>query len=73
MPIGGWWRLQIMDGAISVLNGPLPAGTYTVYFVIDMVMNGSLDMAQAYYDTVKVTVTEPPPPPPSPIIIVEGM
>jgi len=36
----------------------LPIGTYTFYFGVDMLMNGSLDMDQMYYDGVVVTVTQ---------------
>jgi hypothetical protein len=34
----------------------LPAGTYTFYFGVDLVMDGSIDMNQAYYDQVSVTI-----------------
>ena len=34
----------------------LPVGTYTFYFGVDMVMNGSLDMDQIYYDSVEVNI-----------------
>jgi hypothetical protein len=34
----------------------LPIGNYTFYFGVDVNMNGSLDMGQAYYDTAQVTV-----------------
>jgi hypothetical protein len=34
----------------------LAPGTYTFYFAVDMVMNGSIDVGQAYYDKVKVTI-----------------
>jgi len=36
----------------------LPLGTYTFYFGVDMVMNGSLDMGSIYYDSVIVNITE---------------
>ncbi len=35
----------------------LPQGTYTFYFGVDMIMNGSLDMGDIYYDSVGVTIT----------------
>jgi len=34
----------------------LPAGTYTFYFGIDMIVNNSLDYEQLYYDSVEVDV-----------------
>jgi formylglycine-generating enzyme required for sulfatase activity len=40
---------------VSGMSG-LPVGTYTFYFAVDLIMNGSLDMDQIYYDSVKVTV-----------------
>ncbi len=41
----------------EVLNtSELPIGAYTIYFGVDMDMNGSLDMDQIYYDSVEVTV-----------------
>ena len=40
----------------GVLNTPLPAGTYTLYFGVDMAMNGLLDMDQIYYDSVKIDI-----------------
>lgn len=41
-----------------VLNhSGLPDGTYTFYFGVDMVMNGSIDMAQMYFDSVGVTIS----------------
>ncbi len=44
-------------GEFEVLNiSGLPAGECTVYFGVDMLMNGSLDMDQAYYDIVTVNV-----------------
>src|SRR6056297_1900621 len=42
----------------SVLNATLPAGTYTVYFGVDMDMNGVLDMDQAYYDSMTVNILD---------------
>jgi len=42
--------------AFNVLNTPLPPGTYTVYFGVYRIMNGSLNMDQADYDTVEVNV-----------------
>jgi hypothetical protein len=34
----------------------LAPGTYTFYFAVDMVMNGSVDVGSAYYDKVKVII-----------------
>jgi hypothetical protein len=61
----GW-----MPGIIPTYQGPLfelnpydvsgmsglPIGTYTFYFAVDTVMNGSIDMGQIYYDSVDVTI-----------------
>jgi hypothetical protein len=42
----------------DVLNmSGLPTGDYTFYFGVDMVMNGSLDMSDIYYDSVEVEIT----------------
>jgi hypothetical protein len=42
----------------EVLNmSGLPAGDYMFYFGVDLVKNGLINMGQAYYDSVKVTVT----------------
>ena len=42
---------------VEVLNiTDLPVGTYTFYFGVDMVMNGSLNMDQIYYDNVEVNI-----------------
>ncbi len=35
----------------------IPIGAYRFYFAVDMVMNGTIDMGQIYYDSVDVTVT----------------
>ena len=35
----------------------LPTGNYTFYFGVDMVMNGSLDMSDIFYDSVVVNIT----------------
>jgi hypothetical protein len=44
--------------AIELLNmSGLPIGSYTFYFAVDMIMNGSIDLDQIYYDGVGVTVT----------------
>ncbi len=41
----------------EVLNmTALPAGAYTVYFGVDTVMNGSINMGQLFYDSVDVEV-----------------
>jgi len=45
----------------EVLNMPvlgLPAGTYTLYFGIDTVMDGNVTWDSAYYDSVVVDVSE---------------
>jgi len=36
----------------------LPAGTYTLYFGVDTVMDGNVTWDSLYYDTVEVTVTD---------------
>jgi|Deesub1362A_J573_1020465.scaffolds.fasta_scaffold01867_4 hypothetical protein len=39
------------------INTPLlPAGIYTLYFGVDMDMDGLIDMDQMYYDTVEVNI-----------------
>jgi len=43
----------------SVLNATLPAGIYTVYFGVDMVMNGTLDMGQMHYNSVEIEIVDP--------------
>jgi hypothetical protein len=41
----------------EVLNmSGLPAGSYTFYFGVDLVKNGLINMGQAYYDLVSVTI-----------------
>ena len=43
----------------EVLNrSGLPIGSYTIYFGVDMIMNGSLDMDKAYYDSIDVNITQ---------------
>ncbi|MFQ6609033.1 MAG: hypothetical protein ACE5EE_10960, partial [Fidelibacterota bacterium] len=49
----------------EILNIPVSAllsipGTYTVYFAIDTVMNGILDLDRLFFDFVVVNVVEPP-------------
>jgi len=39
----------------SSLTNP---GLYKFYFAVDMIMNGSINMGQIYYDSVKVTITQ---------------
>jgi hypothetical protein len=42
----------------EILNtSGLPVNSYTLYFAVDMIMNGSIDLDQIYYDGVGVTVT----------------
>lgn len=44
--------------ASEILNiSGLPAGSYTFYFAVDMIMNGYVDLYNMYYDSVDVTVT----------------
>ena len=44
-------------GEFEVLNIPaLPAGSYTIYFGVDMDMNSILNMNQAHYDSVTVYI-----------------
>jgi len=43
-------------GTIDVLDMPLPVGTYDFYFGVDMIMNGSLNMGQIYYDSLRVNI-----------------
>ena len=38
------------------MNMTLPAGSYTCYFGVDTVMNGTLDMGDIYYDSVGVDI-----------------
>jgi hypothetical protein len=41
----------------EVLNmSGLPAGNYTFYFGVDLVQNGKINLDQAYYDLVNVTI-----------------
>ncbi len=49
--------LDLAPREIVNISG-LPVGTYSVYFGVDMVMNGALDYGQAYYDSVVVEVNE---------------
>ena len=47
--------------SFEVLNMPvsgLPAGTYTLYFGVDTVMDGNVTWDSVYYDKVEVNVTE---------------
>ena len=34
----------------------LPAGSYTFFFAVDLLMNGMLDLQQAQYDSVRITI-----------------
>jgi hypothetical protein len=34
----------------------LPAGNYTFYFGVDLVKNGKINLGQAFYDLVEVTI-----------------
>jgi hypothetical protein len=40
----------------EVMNMTLPAGSYTFYFGVDMVMDGLVTMSNIYYDIVKVVI-----------------
>ncbi len=43
----------------QVLNiSGLPLGKYTLYFGVDLLMNGIVDFDKLYFDTISVTVTE---------------
>ncbi|MDP2752917.1 MAG: hypothetical protein Q8P40_00765 [Nitrospirota bacterium] len=45
--------------SFEILNiSGLPVGIYTLYFGVDMNMNGSLDFDQLYYDGVVVNITQ---------------
>jgi hypothetical protein len=45
-------------GQLSIEFTPMQAGSYTVYFGVDMRANGYLDLEQSYYRAVELTVTE---------------
>ena len=52
--------LSYLD-SFEVLNMPvsgLPAGTYTLYFGVDTVMDSNVTWDSAYYDTVVVNITD---------------
>ncbi|MFH1562096.1 MAG: right-handed parallel beta-helix repeat-containing protein [Nitrospirota bacterium] len=41
----------------NILNiSGLPKGSYTIYFGVDLIMNGVIDFGSLYYDSVKVNV-----------------
>ena len=42
-----------------VFDTALPPGVYTIYFGVDTDMNGSLDMDQACYETIKLNIVDP--------------
>ncbi len=43
----------------EVLNtSGLPTGCYTCYFGVDLIMNGTIDMAQIYYDSEDFCITQ---------------
>ena len=66
LPVDGSWAPDLIYshqgplfnlGKFEVLNiSGLPAGSYTFYFGVDILMNGSLDMGLAYYDFVTVNI-----------------
>jgi hypothetical protein len=44
-------------GPVEVFSGSnLPVGSYSFYFAVDMIMNGSPDFDQAFIDTVRVDI-----------------
>ena len=45
-----------LDPHVVFNASSLPLGTYTFYFGVDMDMNGVLNLPQAYYDSIVVTV-----------------
>ena len=46
-------------GTSQLLNfSALTVGTHTFYFAVDMIMNGSLDFGQLYFDAVVVNITQ---------------
>jgi hypothetical protein len=51
-------QIPLRDLPLSeVLNmSGLPTGSYTFYFGVDLVKNGKINMGQAYYDSVEVTI-----------------
>jgi Tol biopolymer transport system component len=64
-PISGWLpgrdvtlQIPLRDlPSIEVFNmSGLPTGDYTFYFGVDLVQNGLINLAQAYYDQVSVTI-----------------
>ncbi|MGD9346388.1 MAG: sialidase family protein [Candidatus Aminicenantes bacterium] len=64
-PTSGWLpgrevthQIPLRDlPTIEVLNmSGLPAGSYTFYFGVDLVKNGNINMGQAYYDSVEVSI-----------------
>jgi hypothetical protein len=64
-PTSGWLPGREVSLQIPLRNFPikevlntsnLPIGTYTFYFGIDLLMNGSIDMDKGFYDKVKVTI-----------------
>ncbi|MFC1523349.1 hypothetical protein ACFL6N_01025 [Thermodesulfobacteriota bacterium] len=63
--INGWspgiiftYQAPLFDlTSYKVMNrSGLPTGLYTFYFGVDMIMNGTRDMDQMYYDSVDVTI-----------------
>jgi hypothetical protein len=45
---------QVLNMAASVL----PAGTYTFFFGVDTVMDGTITLGNAYYDSVQVNIVK---------------
>ncbi len=63
-----WGVAPLMPGPIldiaaplSVMNGALPPGQYEFLFGVDYLMNGVLDPAELFQDSVSVTVSSPAP------------
>jgi hypothetical protein len=50
--------LRDIDATEIFNQSGLPTGSFTFYFGVDMNMNGSFDMDKAYYDSVKVEITQ---------------
>lgn len=62
----GWSQVQTAgyngplfsgNSIATVLNtSALPAGSYTFYFGVDLLMNGMLDLGKLYYNSIAVTI-----------------
>lgn len=67
MPQGFTWTPGVMPTvqfalfslpSYEALNIPLPVGAYEIYFGVDLVPNGSLDLSTLHYDSVKINVAQ---------------